>query len=457
MIGPSKTVNVVSVVVLTLLLMTSLVWGASMTDVTQLQSDLLTGYNKYVWPAEDIYQPVYVNITFFLVGIRDFDEVTGKFAVTSFMSVTWVDRRMTWNPFAYNSTFYLPFNGKQVWKPNIILVNPFTSVGKVGEDFMEIRYDFQGNANWSPGDVMSSACDIDVTYYPFDTQKCLLRIMPWGAPSSELVFLSSVEKADLTFYSTHGTWELISTKTESVVAGGLSYYNVEITMKRRPLFFVVNVVLPILFMAFLNSLVFVLPVDSGERVSYAITVLLAIAVFLTLVGDNLPKTSQPMSILCYFLLADLVMSSFVSIITILGLRVYYINDRPVPGWICRVVVCLSCGSNRKRNSTERVTPSPDTLSSPHLKFDNVDEKKRPKSRKIATGKQQITTVMSVKSRQSDISIFDEKPEVQSLEVDEEPPVTWKHVNHAIDKITFVFCLIWMFVICLAFFITVSNA
>ncbi|XP_033752861.1 neuronal acetylcholine receptor subunit alpha-7-like [Pecten maximus] len=453
----SKSVNVVNVIVLTLLAVTSLVRGSTLSDVTKLQTDLLIGYNKYLRPAEDTYQPVYVNITFFLVGIRDFDEVTGKFAVTSFMSVTWTDSRMTWNPTAYNHTYYLPFFGNQVWKPNIILVNPFNSVSKVGEDFMEIRYMFNGAAYWSPGDVMSSACDIDVTYYPFDTQKCILRIMPWGSPSSEMVFLATTEKADLAFYASHGTWDLLAARTESVISGGLSYYNVEITMKRRPLFFVVNIVLPILFMAFLNSLVFILPVESGERVSYAITVLLAIAVFLTLVGDNLPKTSQPMSILCYFLLSDLIMSSVVSIVTILGLRIYYIDDRPVPMWLCRVVVCLSCGSNRKRNSTERVTPSPDTLSSPHLRFDDVEEKKPPPSRKIVTGRRQITTVMNVKARNTDISIFDEKPEVHPLPVEEQPHVTWRHVNHALDKITFVSCMIWMVVMCLAFFITVSNA
>ncbi|XP_021339731.1 acetylcholine receptor subunit beta-like 1, partial [Mizuhopecten yessoensis] len=437
MLVPSKNTNAINVIVLTLLVVTSLVRGSSLTDVTKLQSDLLNGYNKYVRPADDTYQPVYVNFTFFLVGIRDFDEVTGKFAVTAFMSVTWSDSRMTWDPTAYNYTYYLPFAGNQVWKPNIILINPFNSVSKVGEDFMEIRYLFNGGASWSPGDVMSSACEIDVTYYPFDKQICILQMMPWGAPSSEILFISSAEKADLSFYAAHGTWDLVSTKTKSTNHDGLSSYIVEITMKRRPLFFVVNVVLPILFMAFLNSLVFILPVESGERVSYAITVLLAIAVFLTLVGDNLPKTSEPMSVLCYFLLADLIMSSVVSIITIIGLRIYYINDRPVPGWLSHMVVCLSCGSNRKRKLTERVTPSPDTVSPPHFKFDGVEENNLPQSRKIATGRSQITTVMNVKSRlHSDISIFDEKPEVDPLPVEDGPTVTWHHVNHALDKVSF---------------------
>jgi hypothetical protein len=46
-------------------------------------------------------------------------------------------------------------------------------------------------------------------------------------------------------------------------------------------------------MCILNIFVFLLPADSGERVGYAITVLLAIAVFLTISSDSLPATSNP--------------------------------------------------------------------------------------------------------------------------------------------------------------------
>lgn len=439
-------------VILLLLNIVVLCQASTLENVNKLHTDLLTGYNKYVRPADITEDPVYVSITFYLVGIQDFNEVTGKFSVTGFMIVTWKDSRMTWNPPAYNLTYYIPVAGNLVWRPNIILVNPFGSVDKIGQDFMEIRYVFNGDASWPPGDVFSSSCSIDVTYYPFDTQTCELRMMNWGAPDTEVTLLSAKSHVDVTFYSTHGTWDLITTKTEAVSGGGMSYFSVRITIKRRPLFFLVNVVLPILFMAFLNSLVFILPVESGERVSYAITVLLAIAVFLTLVGDNLPKTSEPMSVLCYFLLTDLVMSAVVSILTILGLRIYYIDEaRPVPKWLCWVVVCLSCGSNRKRKSAERVTPSPDTLSKPNLKFDNVLDKDPTQSKKTRPSKHQVTTVMRVKTWQSDVSVFDEKQEDNPIADVNEPHVRWKHVANALDKISFVACMVWMIVMCITYF------
>ena len=39
-------------------------------------------------------------------------------------------------------------------------------------------------------------------------------------------------------------------------------------VKRKPTFIVISVLLPTLFLSVLNLLVFVIPVDSGEKISY---------------------------------------------------------------------------------------------------------------------------------------------------------------------------------------------
>jgi hypothetical protein len=134
----------------------------------------------------------------------------------------------------------------------------------------------------------------------------------------------------------HGNW---IKKINTLLIPGVSSISIDIKMKRRPAFAVINIVLPMVFMMALNLLVFVIPVDSGERVSYSITVLLAIAVFLTLVGDNLPKTSKPTAILSYFLLTDLILSSLICFFVIPGLSFHYKDETktPVPHIIERIV------------------------------------------------------------------------------------------------------------------------
>ena len=118
-------------------------------------------------------------------------------------------------------------------------------------------------------------------------------------------------------------------------------------------------------MGVLNSLVFLLPPDSGERVGYSITLLLAICVFLTIAADNLPKTSYPsISIMCIKLLWDMLISSLVMFFTIIGLRFYHADeDSPVPECVATVtkfVLCKCCCNQSKYETKAEVKIPNDT-------------------------------------------------------------------------------------------------
>ena len=55
--------------------------------------------------------------------------------------------------------------------------------------------------------------------------------------------------------------------------------------------------MPIVLNSILMNAVFALPIDSGEKMSYSLTVLLSYVVFLTWVTENLPPVSTDTSIL----------------------------------------------------------------------------------------------------------------------------------------------------------------
>ena len=113
---------------------------------------------------------------------------------------------------------------------------------------------------------------------------------------------------------------------------------------------IVNIVLPILFLCILNVLVFILPAESGERVSYAITVLLAIAVFMTIISDTLPKKSEPLPLISYFLIIDLIVSALTSLFTILNLRIYHKREgKAFPRWLSGMYRFLTCSSRLKKD------------------------------------------------------------------------------------------------------------
>jgi nicotinic acetylcholine receptor, invertebrate len=63
-------------------------------------------------------------------------------------------------------------------------------------------------------------------------------------------------------------------------------------MRRKPLFYVFNMILPCLLITLVALLGFYIPSDSGEKVSMGITTLLSMTVFLMLVSENMPPTSD---------------------------------------------------------------------------------------------------------------------------------------------------------------------
>lgn len=62
-------------------------------------------------------------------------------------------------------------------------------------------------------------------------------------------------------------------------------------IRRRPLFYTVNLLLPSIFLMVMDVVGFYLPPDSGERVSFKVTLLLGYSVFLIIVSDTLPATA----------------------------------------------------------------------------------------------------------------------------------------------------------------------
>jgi hypothetical protein len=93
-----------------------------------------------------------------------------------------------------------------------------------------------------------------------------------------------LDPVDLSFYTDNGEWDLISTNAADTIRiplSGITFSSVSfyIKLQRRPLFHIINTLFPVALMAVLIAMVFKLPVDSGEKIGFSLTVLLAYAVY----------------------------------------------------------------------------------------------------------------------------------------------------------------------------------
>jgi hypothetical protein len=71
------------------------------------------------------------------------------------------------------------------------------------------------------------------------------------------------------YFYPHSEWTLLECSTETIEDIYMNSFVFNLTIKRRALYFGVMVIAPTVLFALLNPLVFLLPVESGERVSLA--------------------------------------------------------------------------------------------------------------------------------------------------------------------------------------------
>ncbi|KAK7503747.1 hypothetical protein BaRGS_00004870, partial [Batillaria attramentaria] len=106
------------------------------------------------------------------------------------------------------------------------------------------------------------------------------------------VYLDKTDPIVMTHFSENGLWNLLNYSTadfgESVNRRTVIAFQLQ--LQRRREFYILNIVLPILFLSVTSSLTFALPADAGEKMGLSITILLAYAVYLTLVTEAMPST-----------------------------------------------------------------------------------------------------------------------------------------------------------------------
>ncbi|XP_062577785.1 acetylcholine receptor subunit beta-type lev-1-like [Saccostrea cucullata] len=326
----------------------------------RLSVDIKKNYNKMIRGVQDMRELTPLFFLFSLIRIAEFDEVNGKISVVGYFTVYWSDYRMKWEPKEYNETENILFAEKDVWRPLVVLASPQEEFRRLGDDDnFFIRYNSEGRAEWYPGDIWASSCTPDMYKYPYDTQSCSISFVVWGYSIHEVTAFAISDKISLHVYSPHGMWDLVDTsvKSGSDSVRGLTLIEITLFLKRISTFHMINMILPIVFVGLLNILVFLLPAQSGERVGYSITVLLAIAVFQTIASDNLPSVSKPnLSLLCIKLLADLILSALVMTLTIITLYFYHMPEsRKVPPCIAavtRFVLCKTCCRSKGNDTTK---------------------------------------------------------------------------------------------------------
>ncbi|XP_048731357.2 neuronal acetylcholine receptor subunit alpha-3-like [Ostrea edulis] len=300
--------------------------AALYSDAVSLMEDVFKNYSTDIRPNQNLSEATEVSLDPYVFSVNDFDEVSGVISIVCGLRLIWHDFRLTWTPSDYGGLVDLPVPKKKLWVPNIFLIDPANKMEAIGDDDFIGRIYYNGEVNWIPAGLIQTLCSVNMYKFPFDTQECSFSLVPWGyiPLETKLVPYNNMSYADITYYSSNAEWDLEKTVMKRFRIGGYdNLVKVQVNLKRKSLYFVINMLAPMLLLSLLNPLVFSLPVDSGERVSYAMTIFLSFAVFMTLLSENIPRSSEPMSLLSYFLIVTMLKSTLICVLTVVNLNLHF--------------------------------------------------------------------------------------------------------------------------------------
>ncbi|EYC29618.1 hypothetical protein Y032_0006g3074 [Ancylostoma ceylanicum] len=360
-----------------------------------LFEDLLGRYNRLVRPVADPNDTIHIEFKLKLSQIVDVHAKDQTLTANGWLIHHWYDYRLSWNPEEYGGVRHFHLPGEMIWLPDIILYNnahgsPWVSAITKAEVYHD------GRVTWEPPVVYHSFCTINIEWYPYDVQQCELKFGSWTYSGTQLdlmhnfldpnlidnsflpflvgklsaqrshkleidpVLLSDdvryvvrnnesgwdVERGvDVSAYQESVEWDLLSvlgTRHEKWYSC-CDYPSIDITyylqIRRKKLFYTVNLVVPCASIAALTSWVFYLPCESHQKIQLCISVLVSLTVFFLLLIEIIPPTSIAIPLIVKYLTFTMFMVSLSVIFTVIVQNVHFRTaEFPMSEWVRSILI-----------------------------------------------------------------------------------------------------------------------
>ncbi|XP_039276495.1 neuronal acetylcholine receptor subunit alpha-7 isoform X12 [Nilaparvata lugens] len=373
----------------------------------RLLHNLLDHYNVLERPVANESDPLQLSFGLTLMQIIDVDEKNQLLITNIWLKLEWNDVNLRWNSTEYGGVKDLRIPPHRIWKPDVLMYNS-ADEGFDGTYPTNVVVRNNGSCLYVPPGIFKSTCKIDITWFPFDDQRCEMKFGSWTYDGFQLdLQLQDEGGGDISSFITNGEWDLLGVpgkrneiyynccpepyiditfiiiirrrtlyyffnlivpcvliasmavlgftlppdsgeKLSLGVPGrrSMRYYSCcpddpyvdvtfQILIRRRTLFYMVNLIVPCVMISSMTLLGFTLPFECGEKLTLGVTILLSLSVFSLMIADALPQTSEAIPLLgTYFnCIMFMVASSVVSTILILNYHHRNADTHEMSPWI----------------------------------------------------------------------------------------------------------------------------
>ncbi|KAM4605285.1 acetylcholine receptor subunit gamma [Polymixia lowei] len=288
----------------------------------ELFKDLMKGYNKHVRPMEKSGDITQVHIKMTLTNLISLNEKEEALTTSVWIEMQWCDYRLRWDQPPRSAlyghiTSQLRVPSKSIWLPDVILENNVDGQFEVAL-YCNALVSPDGCVYWLPPAIYRSACSITVNYFPFDWQNCTMvfRSETYSANEIELVLKKednqTFEWVDIEpqAFTENGEWVIKHRPAKKVINSQYTMDDLEyqevvffLIIQRKPLFYIINIIVPCVLFSSLCLLVYFLPAKAGgQKCTMSIATLLGQTVFLFLIAKKVPETSKAVPLIAKYLM-----------------------------------------------------------------------------------------------------------------------------------------------------------
>lgn len=343
-----------------------------------------------------------------------------------------------------------------------------------------------GSSAWYSPAIYITTCELDITYFPFDQQNCSMQFGSSTFTASEVNLIAANSPMFTDKFTKSSEWELIAawktrkTQMHACCKEPLAYINIEMIIRRKPLFYAFNLITPCMIILSVILFGFFLPPESKERITLNITVLLAMCVFIKLMAESLPRSAGTTPLLgrfyimimsevaaslfatCFVLnihhrnlgtVASVQMPAWIEVVVLHWLAAVLCVKRPAPYFESRNDIVLQNSTHSlKHDIVDEV--SPELNGHAHGAMNGHAHKEKPAVHKCAmrnTGSESLPLTTFMKNRCTNDPTHDRylrdacimARRRQTKLAIEKGDQKWKHVAMVMDRLYF-----WLFVITL---------
>ncbi|XP_032430526.1 5-hydroxytryptamine receptor 3A-like [Xiphophorus hellerii] len=258
-------------------------------------------------PVKDHTNKTVLYLEMIVYAILDVKETDQTFIAYVWIYMEWGNDYALWNKDDFCGISEIIVPTEVLWKPDLTIEEMVEKDKAPPSPFLKIHSN--GSIEFRNDQIVISACRMHVYKFPFDIQKCNITFKSYLYAEHELEIdverdSSVISKWSREIMATEFEWVFVNMSVTSSTVNHYGYNQTvvvyTITMKRKSALYVGNFLLPVLFFLCLDFASLLMPTGGGEKISFKITVLLAVTVMQLILIEIIPVTASRIPVIVIY-------------------------------------------------------------------------------------------------------------------------------------------------------------